>query len=475
MYKVPKGPDSRDSSVPPPPGFLVSPKAGIGGLAFAFVLLIGAFAAMGIYGMGSDDEPESVTLPRIEMQNVGEGELAEILPEEVSRKLQDELFTWFRANDRSPISDREPVAEQEWVDHLLSGDVRVRLDRLPPRVFGGLDNVPRVIDEPGPYRGALVRVWARVDTITEIQLDFSGSTQTAWRLSSVDANGVPWIITCTSAPPSEVESGSWVKVYGVFTKLWPLADRHEPAFHALSGRRIVASFAPATNRRPQLEWLEQVRDFTPEESEKLEDEPFYGMLNYVRTLGPEGYRELRDSGEIDVIDLTGSAGATELSEKPQAWRFTPVRLRVAPLLDEFVVDSYIPENPGNIEFVYRGFVVDDQTRPIWFITPFRKGQFDLQESRIVEVEGFFYKRKHVRTATGKRYWMPIVIGADVRPVELGNVGGPTSLTVVLGVVVVGSIIMLFVFLFVWRKERLRELETRRRVAERRGHGRSPSL
>lgn len=468
MKQLDPGTGSGGPSVPPPPGFLISPKVGVVGLVVTFALALVAYVALGLYAT-TEETATTEGVPPVPgpIEHVDDSDLASIIPEDISRELQAELKTWFQAvaADRQPIYDGEPVDEPEWAAHLLSDGVRRRMDRLPPRVFGSLENVPAVLEEPGPYRGTLVNVWARLDRADEVVLRLREGDRDVHRLALTDAAGLPWVATVTAPPPEDVQQGDWVKVVGAFVKLWPQDGR--TALHVFSTRAPIASYPPVSYAEPRVEWLEQVRDETPVASKKLEEEPFYGMLNFVRALGVDGYRELRDAGTIDVADLTGTQGATPLVEAPQVWRFRAIRLRVAPLHKEFVVDRSLGENPGNIQAVYRGYVVDDQQRLIHWVTPFGRDQFDFKGARIVDVEGFFFKRRQEAGSNGKAYYLPILIGTDIQAVDLGPVGPSTDPRLIVAIVVAGSIVMLFVFARTWRQSRAAEDAVRERSLRRR--------
>ena len=107
--------------------------------------------------------------------------------------------------------------------------------------------------------------------------------------------GVPEGERVLGYQPAAGQTGEWVKAYGVFTKLWPREGA--PALHAFLTRPLRASFPPVNHLQPANAWLTQIHDADPSDprAQRLEPIPFYGMLNYVRTLGPEGYRQARDT------------------------------------------------------------------------------------------------------------------------------------------------------------------------------------
>jgi hypothetical protein len=189
------------------------------------------------------------------------------------------------------------------------------------------------------------------------------------------------------------------------------------------------------------------------------------MLNYVRTLGPAGYRQGRDTEQFKVYDLTSTAGAQPLVKSGLTYRFQAVRLRLAPSYREFAIEHVNDENPGNIESVYRGYAQDDQQTLIQLVSPFSRDEFHLEEARVVEVEGYFYKSRQVETNAGKRIWMPIVIVTQMTPVAWDRELGDPRLAI--GIVAAGSVCVMFVFLLMLLRNRRERAEFELRQAERR--------
>ncbi len=464
MSPIPPLPDG--GGAPRPPGLLLSPKVGVIGMVFAFAVVVAAFVAVGLWSSGGGADAPTGDAGDVDLQHVGEGDLAGLLPEEASRELQEELFAFARDAARGVIADDAPATDLEWTRFLLEASLRNRLARLPARVFPRIENIPNAREDPASVRGSLAAIWGRVDSYEEVDVEHPSGLRIGWRVRITDAAGAPWIVTTLHEPREEVTEGRWVKAYGVFTKLWPDEDGG-PMLHVRLTRSLVPSYAPVTHRQPRLEWLEQVRDGKPEESEGFEAEPFYGMLNFVRQLGPEGYIELRDTENLPVADLTGTQGSTPLWQNPDRWRFQLVRLRLAPVHDHFAMDRYIQENPGNIDALYRGMLVDDQVHPVQFFSPFPQDAFDFGNARMVEVEGFFFKRRHVTGTNGKSYWLPVIIGTSVIATDAGPYETGTSLNLVLGLLALGSVVMLGLLIMSWRKGKRREDEVRRRSEERR--------
>lgn len=462
---------------PPPgsmPGGLMRPVMGPKAMLFCFLAVVAAYVGLTYWGGAPGDapqqdtgEPDPVFVPPA--TRADQADMAALLPEETKRRLEQELQAWFRNPKSCAIEDGNAADEAGWVEHLLDPEVSRRLARLPARVFGDLGNVPGVMDDPASARGTLVRIWGRLESSTETELVLSDGPRRAWVLSLTGATGAPWSATSLDPPPPDVQVGDWLKAYGVFVKLRSGDAAGRRSLHAfLAPVAVVRSFPPVQHREPKVEWLELIHDGDPgnPQASELDDEPFYGMLNYVRTMGIEGYKELRDGGTIELHDLTDNRASLPLIENPHRHRFAAVRLIVVPAKREFAMDGNLPENVGNIEFAYTGYGEDEQRKIIKIVSPFSNENYDVHSSRLVAVEGFFYKNLLVTGRDGKRRWFPVILATVIEPIHVES--HLADLNTVLGVVVVGSVALLVLFFWlVNRNRRERDAFERRRV-ERKG-------
>lgn len=402
-----------------------------------------------------------------QIQFLGEGDLAEQYPTMVRDELQQEILDWFQQTGRQAISDRAAALEDEWVNHFLSDEVRPRLERLPGWVFGELGDVARIVDEPGPHRGKLVQIWGSVREIDEIPLPTTPPSA-GRRVRIDDQQGRAWTIVTTKSMPESVHAGSWVKAYGVFVKVWPV-EEGRPSFLVLSAQKLAPSFPPVEQKAISPEWAEDVEDATLNKSQHRpgDEDAFWSLMNYVRTLGPEGYRAKVRSGELKVTDMTGSSGATDLAQRPALHRFELVRLRVGIAKGEgaFVTEQDLPENVGNISSVFRGFVIDDQQRVIWVMTPFAADAFKIGDARLAIVEGFFYKRMAVEKKSGGLYWMPVLVGTAIYPVNTAPREKSTAQWAA-WIAIAGAATCVVLYLVLSARTRRAAEETRRRHAQR---------
>ncbi|MCE9637105.1 MAG: hypothetical protein K8T90_15480 [Planctomycetes bacterium] len=404
---------------------------------------------------------------RIEV--LDEGELAAQYPSLVRDELQKEIFDWFQTPGRQAVTDQRDEIESEWAGHLLSDDVRPRLERLPGWVFGELAEPDRVVAEPGGRRGTLVQVWGAVQSIEPIDLPVVPK-RPAWRVRIDAPSGQSWTLIAVREPPESIRPGTYVRANGVFVKLCPI-EGGRPSFVVLTAQSILPSFPPAAEKEISAEWAAEVHDETIEKSQRRpgEEESYWRLMNYVRTLGPDGYRAKVKSGELKVTDMSGARGATDLAERPALHRFELVRLRVGipqPGSDgAFVVEQDLFENVGNIRSVLRGFVLDDQGRVIWVMTPFGSDAFRFAGARLGMIEGFFYKRVAVETKKGGLYYMPVVVATSIVAIDTSKPPSEYAKWAA-WTAIAGALICAALFVMLVSRRRRERVETRRRHEER---------
>lgn len=471
----PTVPPTAAPKLPRVPTLLPFGPVAIAVMGLVAVVLVGAIFALGRLGgtpaAGPADEgesgPETDVVPRKPQLDVlDEGDLAAILPEETRDELVKEMRTWFQAENRRPIDDRSGADETEWVTYLLSEEIAPRLERLPGNVFGALADPARVLDEPGPHRGALVTVWGRVASVDPVHLPTAPETP-AWRVRIDDGTGQPWTVTAVREPPPSVAAGKWARAFGVFTKLYPV-DGKRPSFGLFTPQALVLSFPPFEAKAIDPAWAAAVKDDTMEASQGKpgEEDAFWKLCAYARDLGVEGYRAKVASGEIRVADVTNSRTLTALVNAPAPHRFEAIRVRGAPLHSEFGLEGGFDENPGHVRELYRGFVVDDLHRPVWVAAPFPATKFSFAGARLVEVEGFFYKRMATRGRSGNMYWLPVVVATSIRPVAIEEPSRFRWDVVAIWLIAAGTVVLAGLWLRLIVRSRRESAEARRRHLER---------
>lgn len=431
------GPFMPEGPKPGAPRALPFTKAGPLGLFLLLGVVVLAVAVLGKVGSGparkdggTITEPDRMTRePRVEV--LTDGDLAEQYPTTVRGELETELTAWFAAPERAPIDDAADFIEPEWMAHLRSDDVRPRLARLPAWVYDASADAARIAAEPAAFRGRLLGGWGKVEFVEEIELPSSPVVH-GWRVVLLDPSGRPWAALTPVRPPAEVVPGAWAKAFGAFVKLRPSGDA-PPALVLHCEHPVIRSFPPVAHDAISPEWAAAVDDSTLESAgvRPGEEDAFWNLMNYVRTLGPEGYREQVRSGKLVVTDMTSSRGATDLKDQPVLHRFELVRLRLGIAQGDgaFVTEQDLMENVGGIRSVFRGYAIDDQQRVIWVMTPFPAETFRIAGARLATVEGFFYKRFAAKPANPEKppFWMPVIVAASIEPVDVSK--APSSVAV----------------------------------------------
>ena len=220
-------------------------------------------------------------------------------------------------------------------------------------------------------------------------------------------------------------------------------------------------------------WGDAIKDDVEDTSQVkpgADGDGFWLLCSYVRSMGQAGFGAKVASGEIKPANLMSTVGSAPLTKDPTGHRLQPVRLRLAPALSTFKNEPTLFENAGQVTSVMLGYAQDDQQRTVWLLSPFPEEAFPSLSSRIVIVEGYFYKRMAVTTAKGKKYWMPVVVVARISPF-----GGPATATTdfvtIAAYIVLGSLPILggLALFFVMRNRRERAFilaRQRERLAER---------
>lgn len=415
---------------------------------------------------GEPIEPDRfVREPKIDV--LDDGELARQYPETVREELQKELFDWWQTPGRQMIADARDELETEWVGHLLSDDVRPRLERLPSWVFGELQKQDRVLEEPGPHRGKLVQVWGAVVSSEPVLLPVT-PPKPAWRVRIDDPDGRAWTVVTNREPSDAIVTGSWARASGVFVKLRP-AEEGRVTFLVFSAQSLVPSYAPVESPELSPEWAAAIDDSTVEASQKrlADEDSFWMLMNHVKTIGTSGWRERVASGAIRLVDMTSARGATDLAQKPALHRFEPVRLRVGVGKGEgaFVTEPDLPENVGNIRSAFRGYVIDDQQRIVWVMSPLPAENFPMGNARLAIVEGYFYRRMAVEKKQGGMYWMPVVVAASITPIDTTKAPS-TAIEQATWIVILGAVACMALLAFLLLRRSREGADVRRRQEER---------
>jgi hypothetical protein len=159
-------------------------------------------------------------------------------------------------------------------------------------------------------------------------------------------------------------------------------------------------------------WGLEVREGTHAERTETDERPFWLVLNYVRELGIEGYRELRRSGEVAPQSFDRSV--RRLLNIPESFRFRYVAIRGR--FRDPSEESDLAENPGEIEMLASALLIHESGELVRLVSPVPWAEHEATGLETpVLVEGVFYKRWGYVTPSGEKKEIPLVIVTTVYP------------------------------------------------------------
>jgi hypothetical protein len=393
---------------------------------------------------GPDASGEPGVLPPISVQP------APLFPEEEAEEIARILLErWPAAAD---IVQGVPGADPAAFAFLVGeATLNARILNLPAEGFDARPDLARIDADPGAFRGRPIRVSGALLALERLPAEGLGAQVREIRRGTVrDGNGRLWSFAWPVANPLEpdpvVPGAGWVRLHGILYKSWPLVDPAGPgeprnALQVVLARPPVADFPPVSHRDIDPAWMEGVRDAAAIDMLTTDEDPFFHLLNFSRTLGPAGFGEWLKTRQaaspglrIDPPeDFTGRYA--ELLRNPAVHRFRPVRYSgflIRPLEQE------VRPNPGGIEKAWVGFLVDADFAPaVWVFAPrsFVAGGFK-DEDR-VQVDGIFYKRRAYQPqGGGDLKQAAVIIACRISHAPLGTTRfGPDLLAALIALLV----------------------------------------
>jgi hypothetical protein len=489
---------------PPPPGSRlpsgITPqeKGKMILLGVALLLVLGVMGGMfAFYGAGDEPPPSAGDPMDIPASKGGaEGPLVEFKPAplfpeeegaEVERILREDLAEWKDVVDGVAAVDPRPH------DYILDQVSRnARIMNLAEASFDGEMEPSSLLDGPAAHRGKLVLVSGTLLSLEREPYEIeTGLVKEVRRGLLRDGPGRLWTFTWPVGNPLEpdpVQPGEgWVRVQGVFYKVWPAADPESgeevPTPHLVLQRRPKRDYPRIQVRDLDTAWFDLVHDETPADMSVRDEDPLFYLLNLSSNIGANGWegwakaKQARDPGLRiwPPEDLTGRY--TELLDRPEVYRFRPIRY-VGYIARPSVIREIRP-NPGNVEQAWISFLVDQDGAPaLWVYSPRSIVDLGFKDGDRVSVEGFFMKRvayEPVREGPMKR--AAVLVATRILPAPMPE--NSVARTILL---IVGGFMLLMAGLLGWTiVQGRREAETaEKRRAEmqerrRRAHPDRPPL
>ena len=451
-------------------------------LGIGLLFCLGAIAAFYAYARSGGAVPkEPAGGPEPPPGPIVEFKAEPLFPEEEAPELEKILLE--RMQEHPGTTHGVPATDAGPFDFLVDqATLNARVLNLLPEAFDRDPDVAKILEDPGARQGKLIAVSGEILRLQRVPWEGKGrQVQEVRRGLLRDAKGrlftFSWPVGNALEPDAVAPGDGWVKVQGLFYKVWPEEDpaapgKTVPTLHLVLQRPPVRDYPVLEVRDIDPALMEQVHDGDATDMLTTDPDPFYYLLNFVRTLGPEGIEDWLKARQAASPGLRlhppeDFAGRyRELLGKPDLYRFRPVRY--TGFLLRPTVETVRP-NPGNMEKVWAGFIVDADFAPsVWVFSPRSLvGQGFRHEDR-VRVDGFFYKRRAYQPrGGGPLKQAAVIIASRIVPAPLPESAfGRGLILAVAGLmaILVGGLVLLIA---AGRKEDRIAVERRREMHERR--------
>lgn len=443
------GPRPRGGSVAPPAGATPQEKGKLVLIGVAFLLVTGLMVGMVVLA-GSSPEPAGGAPPpggvdaaptEIEFRPVSL--FPEEEAEEVEKGLRERMASFAGIVDGVPAEDPAPYA------YLLDQvTANARVLNLQREGFDREADPAALLADPAAHRGKLLSVSGEILRLE--RLPWSGAStlvreirRGVLRDGAGRLHSFSWPVANPLEPDPVAPGDGWAEIRGIYYKPWPVAvDGADPVPtpHLVLQRRPARDYPPVAIRDLDASWMEQVRDGTPAEMAVRDADPLFYLVNMARTLGPEGFEAWARERQAEAPglrvyppeDLTGRYA--ELLDRPEVWRFRTVSYTGFLVRPSEIME--VRPNPGNVERLWIGFLVDQDFAPaVWVYSHRSFLDMGLRNDDRVKVEGIFLKRVAYEPAGGppmKR--AGVIVAMRITPAPAGKAS--IALHVLLGIVAI---------------------------------------
>jgi len=486
MFPFPETPTPSPGSRRPPVGTSAEDRGKIillcVGLLFCLALMTGLYA---FTRSGKAPEPPSTPGPAPTPSSGPAIEITPVplFPEEQAQEIEKDVLE--RMAGAGEVLDGVPAVEPGPFEFLVDrATLDVRVLNLMPEGFDRAPDTARILADPGSSRGKLLSVSGELLSLEKVPWEGKARQVLEVRRGLLrDGKGRLFTFSWPLANPLEpdpVEPGKgWVRVRGLFYKVWPVPDpaapgKTAPTFHLVLQHAPERSYPDVVVKDIDPAWMEDVRDADTTEMLRTDDDPFYYLLNFLDHQGPEGFegwlrQKQQDAPGAKIYppeDFTGRY--KELLANPLLYRFRPVRY-TGFLLRPTVHEQDIPPNPGNVERLWMGYLVDVDFAPaVWVFSPRSLAGQGFKDEDRIRVDGIFYKRvAYQAQGKGPLKQAVVILAGNIVRAPTGKVFAKDLLMVVVGLMLVVAA-GLAVVLFRGRGEDRRAEEHRlARIARRR--------
>jgi hypothetical protein len=449
MFPFPPEPPSPASRAAP--GITPSEKGKVVLLGVAFLFVLGLMVFFYVFSTSGSVAPPAppegapgvpVPGPSLEFQPVP------LFPAEEAAEIEGILRE--KLKDAPPPGDGVAAVDPAVHEVLLdAATLDARVLNLLPEGFDRDPGFERILADPGAFRGKCVSAAGELLSLDRVPYEGKNPTVKELRRGLLrDAAGrhvtFTWPVSTPLEPDPVAPGSGWARVFGLFYKTWPVPDpkdpsRTVPSLHLVLSRRPRPDYPLAKVTDIDPAWMEQVRDEKPSEMLSMEEDPLFLLLNLVGNLGPQGFegwlkgrQETLPPGAPRVWPPEEMSGRTkELLANPGLWRFRPVRSTGLLARPTELDAARIRPNPGNVEKLWIGILVDVDFVPgVWIVSPRSFVDQGLKAQDRVQVEGFFYKRFAYQPAgKGPMNQAAVIVAGRIRAAPLPPRGIATGLLI----------------------------------------------
>ena len=457
----------------------------VGILVASFSLLRGGSAAPPSAGVTPPGATPAGTLPPIEVTAVP------LFPEEegleIGKSLREKL-AGFSILDGIAAPDAGPYETL-----LRAATLDARVLNLQPDGYERDPARARMEEDPASFRGDPISAAGELLSLERIPWEGKEEPFREIRRGTLrDANGRLFTFSWPVASPSEddpVPAGSgWVRVLGLLYKTWPVEDPAKPgaketSLHLVLPRRPQRAFPPLVVKDVDPTWMGQIRDSTPAEMTNFDEDPLFYLLNMTRHLGPAGWE-----GWLKAKQESSPAGTNiwppedftgrfrELLDRPDEHRLRPVRYTAFLAKPLEVPPEWVRPNPGNVERLWIGYLVDRDFVPaVWAVAPRSFVDQGLKVDDYISIEGFFYKRvayqprgsEGVPDIEPRMMQAAVIVAGRITKLELPEQNVSTDLMLVILALSVLLAVGLIWAVFQGGRENARSIERRKEKSAKR--------
>jgi len=349
------------------------------------------------------------------------------------------------------------------LDYLLQQVLwEYQVTTLPEHVYRKLPE-SRAVHDPAPSRGRLTSAFGQLVAVTPLE-DYPSEVKQVSQIQRAvfrTAEGTYYHLITTM--PVDRKVGQWIQAYGIYFRNRPVeVDGKEiPAFSLVLAKKPAIAYPPVEVTEIDPAWTEGIRDQSYDQANRLEEAPFWLVMNYAKNLGIEGFRAKKAAGEIEVIDFGAKA-------RPLVRRADEYRLEHISAIGKIItpIEEYLDnDNPGKIERMDSAILLQPSGYFVRLVSPRPWDDYGVRVGNdFVRVQGVFFKRwQYIPKEQPVPLEIPLVVVTDIQLVDQAS----NQMMAALQWVFIGlAVVLVGVFVSLALRDRKARAAFRERVREK---------